>query len=127
MAADKLPKMLQGLFEQHFENMVKQSWFLQDRGERKLRLKTIIALSVELERIRKITLQATALGEGAIEAIIEGDWKRAEEYAGDLTFPDEAPEYVETFRKLWEPFVVLIQTAAAESKRLVPGQHSRPH
>jgi hypothetical protein len=66
--------------------LVAKSYALADGGERKARLSAIIALSAELERIRAINIFATALGEGAIEAVIEGDWEEVMGFWSQLDF-----------------------------------------
>lgn len=102
-------------YEEHMHLRIMRSWCMIDREERKHRLRTVQDLSVELHRIRQVSIQATAIGEGIISDIIEGDWKGAELMASDLAASCGADP------KLWESFVLLVQTAAAESRRLARG------
>lgn len=67
------------------------SWFIQPTEERKRRRRAVIRLSQELGRIEETTNFATRLGELAIEAVIEGDWKMVAEWAEHLTFAKEFP------------------------------------
>lgn len=94
---------------------VSRSWCLASREESKLRLRTVMALSVELDRIKRVSIFSTGLAEGAIEAVIEGDWKRAAEWGSDLTFADDSIAK-ESHGALWEPFVILLRAACAEEE-----------
>jgi urease accessory protein UreF len=86
-----------------------------------------VALSVELEEIKKVNKFSTAFGEQAIEAVIQGDWRELEEVANFLTFSTENPEIRDQFSPLWDKFRTLALTACAEEKRRVPGQGSEAH
>lgn len=63
------------IFKSDMAKRVERSWCLQDKTERRHRLKTIISLVVELENIKKINRCGVSLGEAAIESVIEGDWE----------------------------------------------------
>ena len=83
------------------------SWGLQSPEERKRRRRIVIALAQELGRIAEKSGFSTHLAELAIESVIEGDWKMAEEWAEHFAFEDEheeirtreAPEFA-IFREL---------------------------
>jgi DUF438 domain-containing protein len=105
-------------YEESMHERIMRSWCMVFREEKALRLRTIEALSVELARIRQVSIQATRIGETAIEDIIEGDWKSAELIAGDLEASFGADH------SLWETFIAIVKTAAAESKRVTPGVRS---
>jgi hypothetical protein len=83
------------------------AWCIQSREERKRRLHAVMQLSVELARIKEVTVFSSRLAEQAIEAVIEGDWKTVQEYADLFSFNDEREELRErcvgtfaTFREL---------------------------
>jgi hypothetical protein len=94
------------------------SYCLAERPERKARLSTVIELAVELERIKKVSIFATAFHEQAIEAVIEGDWEEAMRINADLnTFCDHDAQ-AEFYRALWEGFRATVLAACdAASKR----------
>jgi len=102
-------------YEESMHERILRSWCMIDVEERKHRLRTVEDLSVELHRIRTVSIQATGLGEGIIGDVIEGDWKNAEATAGDLAASCGADP------ALWEGFIILVRTAAAESQRLARG------
>lgn len=102
-------------YEEAMHLRIMRSWCMIDGEERKHRLRAVQDLSVELHKIRAVSIQATAIGEGIIGDVIEGDWKGAELMADDLAASCGADP------KLWEGFVLLVRTAAAESKRLARG------
>jgi len=104
-------------FAAHQHERLRRSFCIAEPMDRRHRLRTIVALSAELEKIRKVSIQATAVGERVIEAVIEGDWKDAEESLGDLVMPETG----EAHAKLWEGFIAIGKTAIAESRRLAPG------
>lgn len=101
-------------FAAHQHERLRRSFCIAEPVDRRHRLRTIIALSAELERIRKENISATAIGEHVIEAVIEGDWKYAEECLGDLVTPESG----EAHGKRWESFIAIGKTAVAESRRL---------
>jgi hypothetical protein len=81
-----------------------RSYTLATRAERQARLRAVIALSVELDRIQSISIYATALGNGAIGDVIEGDWDEVESVMGDLAFEDSTPEVRRDYVPLWAKF-----------------------
>lgn len=96
---------------------VYESFCLVDRDERKARLNTVMALSVELHKIKEVNRFGTALGEAPIEAIIEGDWEYAATYIEHFTYKDEGEALAAEIAPLWEPYRVILQTAVAEARR----------
>jgi hypothetical protein len=127
--SQELFKRIQSMFHERVEQSFHQSWFVQLRPERNARLEAILTLSVEYERNVKVSIYGSAAAKSAIEAIIEGDWKYAEDCASDLTFSDDGlsgPER-EKFVKLWENFVVLTRTFCAEARRRGTGQKAEAH
>jgi len=110
-----------------------QSYVLVSREEQKARLQTVIALSVELTKVLQETIFATGLAEMAIERVIEGDWRGAEEYLTVLTFEEEivdarlepgAQEVFRSKRQLYEPFCSMLFVAckAARDRAVGKGQ-----
>jgi hypothetical protein len=119
-AKEKAASFVDKLFAMYGEWRMKQvsrAWCLASREERKLRLRTVVALSVELHRIKQVSIFATASGEGAIEAVIEGDWKEAAGRASDLTF-EKDPIAKERHGALWEPFILQLRAACAEEESI---------
>lgn len=94
------------------------SWFLQPREERKRRLHTIVRLSVELERIRETVNFSTKLAEQAIEAVIEGDWKRVEEWSEHFIFSDESLEARQTYVPVFALFRELLLQVLRAGKEM---------
>lgn len=111
--------------EEDMLDRVSQSWCLQDKAERKHRLKTIIALGVELEEIRRTEKFNSNLGEAAIEAIIEGDWEDAERWVDHFTFEDEEEAVRDRYAVIWEKFRVILMTAVMDKKTMIPGVRVR--
>lgn len=107
-AKEFIDKMLERFGEHQLER-IEASWFRQSREERRARLRVVTALVLELEKIRKVTIHATAIGEGAIGAVIEGDWKDVAGYADDLSWSDE-PDCRRLYGELWAPFVTILRT-----------------
>lgn len=114
-------------YEGHLLQMFQASWCLQDKPTRKHRLNTVMALSVELDVIKRVDIFSTAFGEQAIEAVIQGDWREVEELTGYMTFDTESSDLREKYNPLWEKFRALALTACAEEKRRVPGHRMEAH
>jgi hypothetical protein len=108
---DEIKAVMMKNFERYYIESLKRSWFLADRTERKLRLKYVIELSVELNKIKQHGIFAVGLGEGAIEKIIEGDYEEANRYASDFTFEHDGPEVAKQYGPLWERFRELLHEA----------------
>jgi hypothetical protein len=102
-------------YEEHMHLRIMRSWCMVDGEERRHRLRAVQDLSVELHKIRVVSIQATGLGEQIIGDVIEGDWKNAERMSDDLAASCGADP------KLWESFILLVRTSAAESRRLARG------
>jgi len=122
-----ITEKLARVYEEHLLQMFQAAWCLQDKPTRKHRLTTVMDLSVELDAIKKVDIFSTAFGEQVIEAVIQGDWREAEEVVGYLTFDTERSELREKYDSLWEKFRTLALTACAEEKRRVPGQRMEAH
>ena len=108
---------LMAMFEERQLEEIQNSWCLADKAARKHRLKTLIALVLELEEIKKVSIFSTAFGEMAIEAVIQGDWRELEEVVGYQTFKAESKEIQDQFAPLWEKFRAIAETAIAEERR----------
>lgn len=78
------------------------SWCLQSKDERFRRLRAVMQLSVELERVRVETCMSIGVMPLAIQAVIEGDWALVAEWVSDMTPPGEAEADTRfaTFREL---------------------------
>lgn len=116
---------LMGMYGQWRMKQIARSYCLAERGERKHRLRTIMALCVELERIRQVDIFSTGLAETLIEEIIEGDWRQAALTAEMFTFAEEGEETRLRYAPLWDGFVVMARTACAEAQRGTDGVRGR--
>lgn len=104
-----------------------RSYYLGSPEEKKARLQAIMELSVELAKVTAVTIQSSAFGKAAIEAIIEGDWKKASEYCGYLTFEEErgtSEDFYRRMNELYEPFRAILMAACAEARRRESGAPS---
>lgn len=89
-----------------------RSFNRQKRPERKRRMKFIVLLSAELEAIRqKVGIFSSGLAEGAIEGVIEGDWRLVKEFAGDFTFEHEGGETEKVYGPAYARFRELLMEA----------------
>jgi hypothetical protein len=91
------------------------SWANQDRDERKRRLKAVIALSIEMAKILETGGFATFWCERSIEAVIEGDWKMAADYADYFTFASESGDLISIERPRFATFRELLLQAVRGS------------
>jgi len=115
-AKDRILGLLQQLYERGLLERVAGSLVFLDRDERKARLALIVELSSELGRIRAIDIQATGLAEGAIEAVIEGDWRPAESYVPILTFQNERDPYRSEMAVRFASFNAILMAAVGRVK-----------
>jgi hypothetical protein len=103
----------------------------QARDERKRRMKYIVALSVEHDRICQQDRFATYWSEACIEAVINGDWNEVKMWAESLKFKDEgadirnlaAPKFakfVEIALRAWE---TRPRVFCPICRRPTPGEH----
>jgi hypothetical protein len=95
---------LREFMELHTAEQIARSWPLQPREEKRRRLNAVMRLSVELTRIREITVFSTALAEQALEAVIEGDWKSVQSWAEHFAFDDDCHD----FTPIYAPFRELL-------------------
>jgi len=103
-------------FAEHQAKRLAASWFCADRNEQRARLRLVIALAVELEKIRSVSIFATGLGEGLIEYVIEGDWDRVSDAAQGFKFKDERDETRSEYEPLWRDFVRLAELGVLEGR-----------
>jgi len=108
-------------FGEYRMEQVSRSWCLVLPDERRHRLRVVMDLSVELAKIKLASGFATRLGESAIEAVIQGDWKQVAEYAAMFTWEDHA-----RYGVIWESFVLILRTAGAEDARVKIGEKQQP-
>jgi hypothetical protein len=102
---------------------VLRCYALADRDERKARLRTVLALASELEKIRAVSVFGTLLHEQTIEAVIEGDWRAAAEINGWL---GESERELPHCAKAWEGFRAVVLAACAAAAEREAGRASRP-
>jgi hypothetical protein len=113
-----ITEQLVSKFEASQLEEILRSWCLVPKQERKHRLKTIIDLSIEVERIRSISNFYITFGELGIEAVIKGDWEELQDISNSQTFRTESKELQAKFFPLWEKFREIANKAIAEEKLL---------
>lgn len=120
---------LKEIFEKGMIERVQRSYTLVMRPERKARLHAVELLSVELAAVKAKTLHATALAEGVIEDIIEGEWEAAARAIEDFTFsePRDPEDYRKEYAAIYERFVLVGRTLIAEHARMIEGERQEPN
>lgn len=103
--------MLTDLLQSYTAERLYESWFRQERNERKRRLNFVTELIIELTKIKETTTFATGLAELGIESIIEGDWKMVQEWAEHFTFAEEHEGTRSTYASVYARFAELLQQA----------------
>jgi len=83
----------------------------QARDEKKRRMKYLIALCAEQERLVESDISATGLSEALIEALVQGDWNEVKSWASALTFEEENQSWREEMQKRFAKFVEIAQEA----------------
>jgi ASC-1-like (ASCH) protein len=126
MASKLLDKILEKFGEHRLET-ISRAWCIVDKWERKHRLRTVVALSVELEKVRSVDRFSSVLGESAIEAVIQGDWRGVDQVVEFLTFESEGEKTAQKYGPLWEDFRIIAQAASAEARKRQPGEEPRPN
>ncbi len=128
MAESKFVDQLMALYGAHRLEQVARSFCLADREERKARLRAVMALSVELERIKAESIFGTGLAEGVIEDIIEGNWRAALDLGMTFTFADEREDLRVRESTRWAKFVeiVRVECALGENRAKAEPGESRP-
>lgn len=106
---EKLLDTLTEAMEAHMIEKLSRSFPVVGPEERKARLHAVMALSVELDAIRKVSIFATGLAESVLEDIIEGDWKAAERFGSHFAFRDESPELTAKYAPLWARFREILE------------------
>ena len=104
---------------------LQRSFFLAPLDERKGRLRAIMRLSVELERIKVETVFATPLGEQIIEEIIEGDWADARKLATEFRFERESERLRIEEAPRWRTFVEIVRIECAFADQRAAGRRSK--
>jgi type II secretory pathway component PulL len=104
-----LKEHLVNLLYQHNINKIYESWFRQERAERKRRLNFVMELSIELAKIKETTNFSTGLAELGIESVIEGDWTMVKEWADHFTFEEERSEIRLSHASVYARFSELLQ------------------
>jgi hypothetical protein len=80
------------LFERWLQEDFVRSWTRQSPEARKSRMKYVLQMAAELQEIRKVTIQATAFCEFAIEGVITGKIEDVRMWSKALTFPEESAD-----------------------------------
>lgn len=119
-----IDKMMEKYGEHRLE-VISRAWCVVDKWERNHRLRTVVALSVELEKVRSVDRFSSAFGEMAIEAVIQGDWREVDQVAEFLTFESEGETTAQKYGPLWEDFRTIAQAASAEARKRQPGEEPR--
>jgi len=81
----------------------------------------VIALSVELDRIKAIDSFATGLHAQAIEAVIEGDWRLAADHAEWCKFDEEHEDLRARCAPIWEGYRAILIGAVEDARRRAAG------
>ncbi len=123
---DEVPRSTFDFIEQVMAKRLQRSFCLARRDERKGRLRAIIALSVELERLRAESLFATGLAEQVIEDIIEGEWGSALQLGLHFSFEDESEPIRTQEQPRWARFVEIVRTEAALAEQRAKTAPGRP-
>jgi hypothetical protein len=108
---DDLKGRIMDLLREHTFERICESWFNQQRDERKRRLHFVMELSIELAKIKEHHNFATGLAELGIESVIEGDWKMVQEWAEHFTFTDEHEGTRATYASVYAHYTELLQQA----------------
>ena len=106
---DELKGRIMDLLREHTAERIYESWFNQQRDERKRRLHFVTLLCAELTKIKETMTFATGLAELGIESVIEGDWKMVKEWAEHFTFADENEQIRQTSASVYARFSELLQ------------------
>lgn len=109
---------MQEFMQLHRAEKLAASWCLQVPEERKRRRRVVIQLSQELGRVEAISGFATRLGELAIEAVIEGDWKMVQEWADHFGFDGEQEQIRDSAAPTWATFRELLLQSLRTDKEL---------
>jgi len=107
-------RMMDKFAEYQWERLL-ASHFLQSPQEKKARLRNVMELSVELASVKGQLKFATAFGESAIEAVIEGEWKRVADHIDWLSFNDD-PSTKERYGEAWRKFREILHAACVEAR-----------
>jgi hypothetical protein len=124
MGEDDLKKgaaALREILQRASAEKLQKTFFLASREERKGRLRAIMRLSVELERVKAETMFATALGEEVIEEIIEGDWEDALKLATEIGIEDEKWRRRTGQAPRWAVFVEIVRIECAFAAKRASG------
>jgi hypothetical protein len=104
------------LYSKRMAEQLASSWHMSDRDECRARMKVILELAVELDRIKKINRFAIRSGESLIEHVILGDWVVVRRMAGDdLRFAYEERSLCAEIAPLWATFVALAEKACDDA------------
>lgn len=89
-----------------------ERWYAtQTKDERRRRMKHIVALAAEHQRICERDLFATMWSELCIEAVIAGDWNEVKLCIGTLKFEHEGPNIRNVAAPIFAKFVEIAQEA----------------
>jgi hypothetical protein len=113
-ASEMITRMFEG-FPAHQRGRIMQSHFLQSPEEKKARLKLVQELSLELAEVKK-QQRFTLFGETAMEAVIEGDWKKVADVMGWLSFSREPLESMREQAPSWARFRELLRLGCVEAR-----------
>jgi len=83
----------------------------QARDEKKRRMKYLIALCAEQERLVESDISATGLSQSLIEDLIQGDWNSVKSWTTALKFEEENQSWREEMQKRFAKFVEIAQEA----------------
>jgi hypothetical protein len=121
----KFLEMMAEMYTEHQLEMIAQCFFMQGRDERRRRLRAIMDLSVERQRLLNLHgrrpeephkpqgFQASAFMEEVIKNLIDGNLKEVREYADMYLFKGEE-EWAKPWIEVYAKFRAIALAAIAE-------------
>jgi len=114
---DDAVKSIMAIVERAMAERLQRSFCLASRDERKGRLRAVMALSAELERLQAESIFATGLAEGVIADIIEGEWGSAHNLGMHFTFETEGEHLRTEQAPRWAKFVGIVRVECALAEK----------
>lgn len=122
---NRITAVLAEILRNATESKLRASFCIASHAERKGRLRAVIGLSAELERIRAESDFATGLAEQVIEDIIEGDWRAAHELGTHFRFMGEDARLRDEEAPRWRKFVEIVSSECALAEKRARGEGGR--
>lgn len=120
-----LPPILAAIVEQEARKRIQRSWCLANRVETRARMRAVVSLVMELEKIKRVSIDGAGVGEMLIEDIITGDWQAARVIAKDLRFEDDREDA--EARARFATFVSVAETECDHAEKRARGEATEPN